>query len=150
MAIDYSVLALPKGTPAALGRHRKRVVRDAALEKAYAAVDARDGRICQVTWKPLLAGHLNDRRALERNHLKPRSTAPAARHDPDNILTVSRFVHRLMQAAALYAVDERKRKTTSVRRIAGFEWNRRQVPAGKEPFRLAPVPVLQPAKKETV
>lgn len=137
MPIDYSLLALPKSGPPALDRHRKATAKQTALDKAYAEVDARDGKRCQVTGVALMAGSVSDKRRLERNHLKPRSTAPEERHDVDNILTVSAFAHALMQSSALYAVDAKGRKTTRVSKIAGFEWNRRIVKAGKEPIRLS-------------
>lgn len=138
MAIDYSGFAFPKGTPKALERHRKGSARDAALEKCYAAVDARDGKRCQVTGVSLTAGAVDEKRRLERNHLKPRSTAPESRDDSDNVISVSAFVHALMQSSALMAVDAKGRKTTRVSKIAGFAWNRRMVKPGKEPIRLKP------------
>lgn len=136
MPIDWSLFHFNKGTPKTLERHRKGVAKDAALEACYAEVDKRDGKRCQVTGVSLTAGAVDDKRRLERNHLKPRSTGPEVRHDADNVLTVSAKVHALMQASALLAVDAKGRKTTRVSKIAGFEWNRRQVAKGKEPFRL--------------
>lgn len=138
MPFDYSGFSFPKGAPRALERHRKGVAKDAALESCYADVDKRDGKRCQVTGVSLTAGAVDEKRRLERNHLKPRSTAPESRADADNVLTVSAFVHALMQASALIAVDAKGRKTMRVSKIAGFQWNRRMVPAGKEPFRLKP------------
>lgn len=141
MAIDYAAIAaaggIPKSKPGVLSRHERRVSKDAALKKAYDAVDARDGKRCQVRGTRLFVGHVNEWKALERDHLGPRSTHPEDRAEPDNILTVSRGVHALLQAGALVPVDKKGRETIRVSKIAGYRWNRNLIEAGKEPFRLA-------------
>lgn len=143
MPIDYSVFAtvkggLPKGRPRVLVEHAKDVAADAAMLKAYKKVDDRDDKVCRVTGKTLVANHGNLKLALARHHLDEQSTAKDRKHDPDNILTVSEYVHKFMQAHALIPVDKRGNETTSVRRIWGYAWNRRLVAPNKEPFRLRP------------
>jgi hypothetical protein len=118
-------------TPRVVSRHQRKVAKQAALDQAYAVVDARDGKVCQVRGTPLVAGHANEWKALERNHLGPRSTQPERRHDPDNILTVSRGTHRLMQAGCLLAIDAKGEETDRVSQIAGYRWT-----IARPPFRL--------------
>ena len=136
MPIDYSLLKFSKGTPKVLAVHAKDVKTDAALRKAYDKVDARDGKVCQVTGKALIANHGDLKLALARHHLDERSTNKGRRADPDNILTVSEYVHKFMQSGALLPVDKRGKDTTSVKRIAGYQWNPRMVTPGKAPFRV--------------
>jgi len=123
-------------TPAPVVRKQKQATAEKALKEAYKAVDARDGRKCRVTGKRLTAGHVDAWQRLERDHLAPRSTATERRADVDNILTAAGAVHALLQAGALIPVDKAGEETTSVSKIAGYRWNRRQVAVGKEPFRL--------------
>ena len=134
MAIDTSALPFPKVPPAVLARHGKKVTADRELAKAYAAVDSRDGKVCRVRGTRLTAGHANEWKRLERHHLDGR--VGDKRADPDGILTVSGGVHALFESAALIAVDRTGAETRRVSQIAGYRWNRRMVPAGKEPFRL--------------
>lgn len=132
--MDTSNLIFPKSRPAVLAKHAKRTAAKAALDAAYDAVDARDGRRCCVRGTYLVAGSLAPWKRLERHHLDGR--VGAKRSDPDTILTVSAAVHALFESASLIAVDAHGRETRSVLHIAGFEWNPRMVPAGKAPFRL--------------
>lgn len=134
MAIDYSLLRFSKGKPLSIAKHEKGVALAADIVRAYAKVDARDGKVCQVTGKPLTANHGDLKLALARHHLANRSTAKDRRADADNILTVSEYVHKFMQSGALLPIDKRGKETTSVKRIAGFQWNPRMVK--KAPFRV--------------
>jgi len=136
MAIDYSVLSLPKGKPLPLLRRERKVAAADKLEKAYAIVDLRDKKRCRVTGRRLVAGHVDEWQDLTRDHLATRGAHPDRVDDPENILTVSRGVHGLLQASALIPVDAKGDETTYVSQIAGYRWNRRQVKAGREPFRL--------------
>lgn len=131
MAIDYSQFAFPKGTPRVVERHTRKAAKAKALRDAYDLVDARDKKVCQVRGTPLVADHANEWKALERNHLGPRSTNPERRHDVDNILTVSRGTHRLMQSGALIPIDAKGEETDRVSQIAGYRWT-----IEKPPFRL--------------
>lgn len=47
MAIDYSILAIPKGRPRVASKLLKDRKADAAEKACYAKVDLRDGRRCQ-------------------------------------------------------------------------------------------------------
>lgn len=133
MAIDYSVLALPKHKPAVLARHEKKTTKQAGLDAAYADVDKRDKKRCQVRGTPLTAGHVDEWRRLTRDHLGPRSTYPEDRANPDNILTASAGAHALLQSGALIPVDKKGQETRRVSQIAGYVWG----PSVKTPpFRL--------------
>lgn len=122
--------------PGPIERKARRAKKADALQTAYASVDARDKKRCQVTGKALSVGGVDEWTRLERNHLGPRSTRPEDRANADNILTVSAAVHKLMQAWALIPVDAKGDRTERVSKIAGYRWNRAMVPVGKEPFRL--------------
>lgn len=115
-------------------RKAKKVSAARRLAAAYADVDARDGKRCQVRGTRLLGDSADEWRQIDRHHLDEKSTAPERKFDPDNILTTSRAVHRLMQAHKLLAVDAKGEETTFVSKIAGFRWNERLVK--KPPFRL--------------
>jgi hypothetical protein len=64
---------------------------------------------------------------------RARAAAAMRRH---GILTVSQFVHGYLQSCAVIPVDAKGRETIRVSKIAGFEWNTRIVPPGKQPFRI--------------
>lgn len=130
MAIDYSLFKYAKHTPSVVERHRKDVEADAKLEKAYAKVDARDGKMCAVTGLPLVPFASDESRCLEHHHLKGRRVRPEWVTDSRRIISVSKRVHRLLTANALKTDDTDARKTVR------FYWNRRIVKPGKEPFRL--------------
>lgn len=137
MAIDYSILAIPKHRPQSLERETKRARKQTALDRCYEAVDARDRHVCQVTGMPLVADASDPKRRLTRDHLGPRSTHPQDRHNPDNVITVSQRVHVLMQDSALYPIDKHGEETTRVSRIWGWRWRESFFPDGKRPpFRL--------------
>jgi hypothetical protein len=130
--IDYSVLALPKGKPAQMVRHEKRVSARLQLAEAYVEVDRRDKKRCRVTGKPLTPGAVDEWRRLERDHLAPRSTHPELVYDVDNILTVAAAVHGFLHCGALIPVDAKGEETTRVSLIAGYRWTRKERP----PFRI--------------
>lgn len=126
-----------KMTPLVIERKTKKVARQTALDKAYEAVDARDGKQCQLRGTSLTAGHVDEWRRLERDHLGPRSTSPELRADVDNILTVSAGVHALLQSGALYPVDRYGEETIRVSKIVGWRWRESFFPKGtRHPFRL--------------
>jgi hypothetical protein len=119
--------------PVQLERHRKQAKKKSALDRCYEKVDDRDGEVCQVTGVPLKAGHLDPKRRLTRDHLKPRSTGPEDRAHHDNVLTVSDFIHSLLQSSALYPVDRHGEETVRVSKIVGWRWRES---FGKCPIRL--------------
>jgi hypothetical protein len=136
MSIDYSIFKFGKGKPRVLNKHAKDTEHKAALKGAKDAVDARDKHVCQVRGTPLSPDHANAWKALERHHLAEQSVAKDRFDDPDNILTVSRGVHQLMQSHALVPVNAKGEEVTRVSEIKGYMWNPRLVQPGKEPFRL--------------
>jgi hypothetical protein len=68
----------------------------------YAAVDARDGRVCRVSGLHLSPTSSEPRKRLERHHLQPRSVAPGERANPANVITLSAFVHAMVTAHRLH------------------------------------------------
>ncbi len=130
MAIDTSALPYPKHTPAPVARHWRATANDAKLEHAYRAVELREDNHCQVTGVPLVPKSPNDKRRREHHHLTGRRVRPEWRHRPERILLVSADVHRLLESHALQPDG------CDARKPIRFAWNRRIVPAGKEPFRL--------------
>jgi len=136
MPIDYSILALPKPLSSLVQRHWKRRAAAAKLSAAYAVVDARDGKRCRVTGVPLVADHPDLKRRLARHHLAKRSTHPAERANPDVILTVSEYVHRLMEDSVLIPEGADGATVRAVSQIVRVAWNRRLLPKGAEPFRV--------------
>lgn len=128
MAIDYSVLALPKGKPRILESVEKEREDTAAWDRCVDAVDQRDGRVCQVSGKFLAAGAVDPWLALERNHIVPRSLSKGTRYNPDVVLTMSRAVHQLWHAGAFWLKDKAGKKARRVSQIDYLEWNPRIVP----------------------
>lgn len=132
MAIDYSLSRLPKGTPNRLARGWKKRERDAKLDAAYAHVDQRDGVICRVTGRTLrkgLPGAVPPKFWLTRHHMYGRHAALLS--DVSAIFVCAWDVHQLLELNAIEI------EGTNANRPLFFRWNRRVVPVGKEPFRLA-------------
>lgn len=141
MSVNYSVFAdvkcgLPKGTPRVMAETTKDRKKDRALEQCYEKVDARDGHRSWISGALLMKKSANPDRQLTRHHMDERSTHPERRADHHNVITVSLREHHWLQCHGVIPVDRRGLETTDARRIAAFAWNRRIVPAGKEPFRV--------------
>jgi hypothetical protein len=87
---------VPKFPPGARTRMEARTDKKTAAERRelelHNAVDARDGKICRVSGLELKPFHDNPRRRLNRHHMKPRSTAPAEKYDPANVITISDWI----------------------------------------------------------
>jgi hypothetical protein len=98
VGIDYSQLHFAKGTPRVVSRHQRKVAKQAALDQAYAVVNARDGNKCRCTGLPLDPRAKDDKHRREHHHLRERNVAPELRDDPANICLVSTAVHRLITA----------------------------------------------------
>jgi hypothetical protein len=130
MAIDYSVLAISKGTPLELSKAAKASAEKAALREAYAIVDRRDKGICQATGIATKPFAIDPTMRREHHHIKPRSTHPELIDEPSNITTVTARIHKLITKSTLLIEGWNANKRLI------FHWNRRHVPAGKEPFRL--------------
>ena len=119
--------------PVAVERRTKKVSKTSALRKAYEAVDKRDGRVCQITGRKLVADHDDEAKRLTRDHLAPRSTAPDRVTDLDNLLTCSWLAHKELQASRILPVDKDGHETTYVSKIAGYRWSER---VKNPPFKL--------------
>ena len=128
-------------TAVVVERRKRKNARQAELDQAYQLVDRRDRRQCQLTGVQLTAGHVDEWRRLERDHLGPRSTNPADRANHDNILTCSAAVHSLLQKGGIIPVDRYGEETVRVSRIVGYRWND-IVMRGARPFRLPKDKVL--------
>lgn len=127
---DLAFGALAKPVPSALLKAEKRKAADKALRDAYREVDARDGKKCRATGRPLMPGAVDPRMRLEHHHIAKRSLAKGQIDDPKNIVTVAADVHQLLERHAL----EIEGRDANKRLV--FQWNRAMVPAGKEPFLL--------------
>lgn len=130
MAIDYSVLAIPKGVPSALTKGWKKRDAKARMQAAYDAVDKRDGMLSRVTGKPLLT-NTNDAKLLRDHcHIRSRGAHPEDKFDVSNQFCASRLEHKLIHAGAIEI------EGTDANQRLIFRWNRALVPVGKEPFKL--------------
>lgn len=84
-------------------RHQRRLDEEAALRACYAAVDARDGKVCRVSGLRLSVLADEPRKQLARHHMRPRSTAPSEATNPANVITVSKWIHdQIHVKAALF------------------------------------------------
>lgn len=124
---DLPIGALAKPIRA-LGKSQKRREATAALEDAYAEVDLRDGPQSRVTGRWTVPGAVDPRVRREHDHIKPRSTHPELIAEPSNIFVCTAEEHQLIHAGALEVEGEDASKALF------FHWNRKLVPAGKEPF----------------
>lgn len=129
MSIDYSGFALSKGAPRVSTRHQKRKQAKDALEAAYSEVDLRDGGYCQVTGRYTQSGAPDARVRREHHHLKPRSTAPEAKENPSNIVTVCAEAHQLITNGWIVV------EGTDARRAVRFHW-RSDIKASQKPFQI--------------
>lgn len=152
MAIDYSLLALPKSAPGVVRRKAKHRKNASAWRKTAKAVDARD-RVdeaprCFITGKRLqTANPLDPWTFRDRAHVEARSKAKNRRHDVDNVISVSRAVHDLIDKSALLLLDKRGREATSIQSIDHVAWNRRWIAKGEEPCRVRKgLPVIELGK----
>ena len=122
----------PKGTPRVLTRGWKRKLQVQLLAAAYAIVNERDGNCDRVTGRRLFPRSSDPKKLRTHHHLQPRSTAPAQRADPRNIILCSQEVHALLQGDAILVDGD------DANQVLRFRWNRQLVPVGREPIRIAP------------
>ena len=122
----------PKPLPGAITKGRKRATARAALDKAYEAVDLRDGPQSRITGRWTVSGAVDPRVRREHDHIKPRSTHPELIAEPSNIFVCTAEEHALIHAGALEIEGEDARKPLF------FHWNRRLVKSGDEPFVIMP------------
>lgn len=117
----------PKGSYL-LERRKRKADKAAALDEAYAAVNARDGSICWATGWYTSAGAANTDQRREHHHLSGRRVKPEWRHDPDRIITLCASAHQLVTGGYLVVEGDDARKPIR------FHW---ALPRGmKPPFLL--------------
>lgn len=136
MAVDYSVLRFPKGSPKVLVAKAKAKAEDSEWARVCRLVDARDKRRCQVTGAVLTAGAVDGWSALERHHLEYRSANKSRRFTATNVLTTSRAVHQLLHGGALRILNKAGKPAKDVREIDHVRWNRNMIARGEEPCRI--------------
>lgn len=141
MAIDWSGFAHPKGTPAVVERAVKQKAQRTAWRATSKAVDKRDevegAPRCFITGKRLqTVNSLDEWTFRDRAHLEARSKSKARKNAIDNVLSVSRGAHRLIDSSALLLFTKKGKPALSVKAIDHVAWNRRQVPKGSEPCRI--------------
>src|SRR5688572_27296708 len=145
MAIDYDAIAeaggIPKVRPGVLRRDDKRRSEAKAWRQTKKAVDKRDevegAPVCFITGKRLqVVNGLDEWTFRDRAHIRPRSREKARKNDDTNVLSVSRAVHRLIDASALLLFNKRGQPAKSIGTIDHVAWNRRMVKRGEEPCRI--------------
>lgn len=97
MSMDTSGLRFPKGRSGLLRRHQRKVADKAALDAAYAQVEAREANRSQVSGSYLVAGHVDPLRRMSHHHITKRSHDRALIADPDNIFLCSHAEHMLIE-----------------------------------------------------
>lgn len=130
MAIDYSVLAIPKGAPSVLTKGWKKRDNATRMQTAFDAVDARDGLVSRISGKPLLKESADQKLQRDHCHMRGRNVAPKDKYDPCKMFNASRYEHKLFDAHAIEVEG-----TDASKRLI-FRWNRNLVAVGSEPFRL--------------
>lgn len=88
-------MACAKGQPAVLARRERRAKKQSAEDKARDQVWARDQAISRASGKPVLRGHVDERRRGEVAHIGARSTNPAKRYAVSNQVLLTAEEHRL-------------------------------------------------------
>jgi hypothetical protein len=131
--MDTSQLRYPKGDPLILVRRAKDKAEAAEWARVCKKVDRRDKRVCQVTGKHLSPGAVDEWEALERHHLEFRSQNRGRRHDWQNVLTVSRGVHRLIHGGYLRVLAKDGEKAEDVRDIYTVVFDYSRIDKGREP-----------------
>ncbi len=148
MAIDWDAIAAAGGIPKSRPRVLAKVDKDRDEARAWAkcceAVDTRDKFRCFVSGKPVRAGAVDAWGDLARAHLEFRSQSKARRFLAENVVTVSRGVHQLIDARALLLLDKADQPAKRFQDIDHVAWNRRMVAKNEEPFKVRKgLPVLE-------
>lgn len=154
MAIDWQSIAalggIPKVRPKVLVRDDKKRSDAKAWRKVKKAVDERakdeaGEKRCFITGKRLqVTNTLDEWTFRDPAHIEARSKSKARKHEVDNVLAVSRGVHRLIDRSALFLLDKRGNRAKSVSTIDHVAWNRRMVAKGEEPCRIRKgLPVIE-------
>lgn len=135
MAIDYSAIeaagGIGKGKPRQLTRGWKKKENADRMQAAFDAVDARDKGISRISGKETLTNTSDDKALRDHCHMRGRNVDPVEKYNPKRIFTATREEHKAYDAHLL----EREGEDADLRLI--FRWNRRLVPVGQEPFRIA-------------
>src|SRR5687767_2357281 len=98
MAIDYSVLAIPKGTPSVLTKGWKKRANEARMDAVHEAVDKRDGMVSRISGKPLATNTTDPKLLRDHCHLLGKGAHPALKYDVSNVFNASRYEHKLFDA----------------------------------------------------
>ena len=125
---DLAPGALAKPAPRALTKAKQRRETNADLEQAYADVDLRDGPQSRISGRWTVSGAVDPRQRREHDHIRPRSTHPELVADQRNIFVCTAEEHQLIHAGAIEV------EGTNANKELRFHWNRKIVPAGKEPL----------------
>ena len=140
MSIDYNAIAdaggFGKGTPRKVVKAAKKKQAAKALKDAYVDVDARDQLVSWVSGKKLYRGVASDNIRLEHHHLDRRSQAKQRIADPFNVISVSATEADYLDCHYLRPVNATGAEVHDTRQIVAFEWNRRVVKVGMEPFKV--------------
>lgn len=102
--------------PGSVQRHNRKKARQEALEKAYEAVNERDGNKCRVTGTPLSASAVDPAHRREHHHLRGRRVRPEWRERPERICLVSKLAHDLITAGWIEVEGDDARK------VLCFHW----------------------------
>lgn len=141
MPIDTSELRFPKPSAGVLVRKKKQRQHAKAWRQTKQAVDARDEKdgapVCFITGKRLQNKNSVDEWTFrDRAHLEARSQSKARRFVSQNVLSMSRAVHKLFDAAAFFLLDKKGRPARSMATVDAFAWNRRVIARSDEPFKV--------------
>jgi hypothetical protein len=127
-------------TPAVAVKAVKQKADRAAWRKTSKAVDARDAvdeaPRCFVTGKRLSTETMDPWLFRDRAHLEARSKSKARKHEVENVISVSRGVHKLIDGGALLLLDKKGQPAKSRKAIDHVAWNRRLIKRGDEPVRI--------------
>lgn len=110
----------------AIEKATKRREAAAALDDAYADVDARDAGICWITGRYTQPGAVDPRVRREHHHLRGRNVMPEYLTDPARIVTLCAEAHSLVTLGLIVAEGDDARKT--------LRWHWNGVPLEKRPF----------------
>jgi hypothetical protein len=111
-----------------------------AWRKTSKAVDKRDAvdeaPVCFITGKRLSTETMDPWLFRDRAHLEPRSKSKARKFEVENVISVSRGVHKLIDGGALLLLDKKGRPATSRKAIDHVAWNRRLIAKKDEPCKV--------------
>jgi hypothetical protein len=130
-ASNAPALRYAKGIPAVLLKKARQNAQDKEWHRCCKRVDERDKRRCWVTGRTLTAGSMDPWQALERHHIRPRSVDPGKRANANNIVTISRAMHKLVHAGLVKLLDKHGHQAKTFSALAYALW----VGEGPPPFK---------------